>query len=321
MLSPAIQLTDALKSISRNDQIKTYIRQSEELYPLLWKAARRFVTGESKVEAIDVANQLLAKGYAVSVEYIGENTSTVEECEKVKDEFLAVIEGLGGGSSRESISLDLSHIGLTVSKSLAYTNLLELAEKAQESGISIMIGMEESSKTDAILDIYKRVTDQYPNVGVTLQAHLHRSQQDLKELLHFPGRIRLVKGAYQESAGTSFSRSTELNDRYLNMAMQILRAKHPVSIATHDEVVLQELELRYELTSGTYAEYEMLYGIRPERISELKRRGNSCRVYLPYGQEWYLYVCHRIAENPENLYQAVADMIHPFEGEGSLDYE
>ncbi|KYD06561.1 hypothetical protein B4144_3861 [Bacillus atrophaeus] len=34
----------------------------------------------------------------------------------------------------------------------------------------------------------------------------------------------------------------------------------------------------------------------------------SSKIYLTYGM---LYVCHRIAEGPVNLYQDAADMIFP----------
>lgn len=82
--------------------------------------------------------------------------------------------------------------------------------------------MEESSKTDAILDIYKKTTEQYPNVGITLQAHLYRSRNDFQELIHYPGRIRAVKGAYQESAEIAMPRSMELNHRYLEFVEELI---------------------------------------------------------------------------------------------------
>ncbi len=48
-------------------------------------------------------------------------------------------------------------------------------------------------------------------------------------------------------------------------------------------------------------EYQMLYGIRPEEQLRLAAEGNTMRVYLPYGQEWYGYFMRRLAERPANL--------------------
>ncbi len=72
--------------------------------------------------------------------------------------------------------------------------------------------------------------------------------------------------------------------------------------------------------SQSSVEIEMLYGIRPDMLSDLKNKGHNARVYLTYGKEWYLYLCHRIAEYPENLYHAVMDMIHSSSVQQSREY-
>jgi proline dehydrogenase len=319
MINPEVQVAQTLKSVARNKHIKSYIQQSNELYPLLLKAAKRFVTGENKHEGIEVAKELIPKGYFISLEYIGENTTDLEECRKAKNEFLNLIEEMGSLSMKQTVSLDLSHIGLSVNSETAYIHLLEVAKKANLYGITLMISMEESSKTNDILDIYKKTTKQYPNVGITIQAHLYRSNNDIEELIHYPGKIRVVKGAYQEPVDIAMSRSKELNNRYLKLVQQLIEANHSVSIATHDEMLIQEMEHRQYL-NHPHVEMEMLYGIRPDLLSDLKSKGYNCKVYLTYGKEWYLYLCHRIAEYPENLYGVVTDMINPSLTERSKSY-
>src|SRR5699024_12797173 len=82
------KFSDTLKSVTRNLEIKQYIQQSPELYPLFQRYAKRFVTGESKENGIAVGNQLISKGYRISLEFIGENTVSREECIQAKNEFL-----------------------------------------------------------------------------------------------------------------------------------------------------------------------------------------------------------------------------------------
>lgn len=319
MINPEVQVSQALKSIARNEHIKSYIQKSNELYPLLLQAAQRFVTGEHKKDGIVTAKELISRGYFISLEYIGENTTDLEECRKAKNEFLNLIEEMGSLSMKQTISLDLSHIGLAVNSETAYIQLLEMAKKANLYGITLMISMEESSKTSDILDIYKKTTEQYPNVGVTIQAHLYRSYNDIQELIHYPGKIRVVKGAYQEPVDIAMSRSKELNNRYLKLVQQLIEADHSVSIATHDEMLIQEMEHRQYLNQP-HVEMEMLYGVRPDLLRNLKRKEYNCKVYLTYGKEWYLYLCHRIAEYPENLYSVVTDIINPSLAERSKSY-
>ncbi|WP_210366705.1 proline dehydrogenase family protein [Bacillus sp. REN3] len=319
MKSPEVQVAQALKSIARNLHIKSYIQQSEELYPLLLKAANRFVAGEKKKDGIEIANELISRGYSISLEYIGENTGESEECIKAKDEFLHLIEEMGSMAIKQTVSLDLSHIGLLASREKAYSHLHQIAQKAARYGITVMISMEESAKTDAILNLYKKASEQYQNVGITIQAHLNRSFDDLQELIHYPGKIRVVKGAYQEPSSIAMTRSKELDNRYLEFVERLTEAGHPVSIATHDEYLIQEIERR-QILDQSITEIEMLYGIRPDLSKTLRSKGYNCKVYLTYGQEWYLYLCHRIAEYPENLYIAVKDMIEPSDKHKSLSY-
>lgn len=309
MSNAQIQAAQALKSVARNAQMKTYIQQSAELYPFLLQVSKRFITGESSDEALATGNSLLAKGYAVSLEYIGENTASIDECQQAKNEFLNLIEKMGTVSMKQTVSLDLSHIGLAIDAALTLSHLIELAEKAKRYDITLMISMEESSKTDEILSIYKKVSKQYPNIGITIQVYLYRSDQDIKELMHYPGKIRLVKGAYEESSDLAMIRSKELDERYLKFAKLLMAAHHPLSIATHDEMIIKELKKDQSFHQPN-VETEMLYGVCSNLMKNLKEEGYHTKVYLTYGKDWYLYLCHRIAEYPENLYHAVVDMIH-----------
>jgi proline dehydrogenase len=45
----------------------------------------------------------------------------------------------------------------------------------------------------------------------------------------------------------------------------------------------------------------MLFGIRPEEQRRLAAEGDTVRVYVPYGAQWYGYLMRRLAERPANL--------------------
>src|SRR5699024_10809852 len=132
--------------------------------------------------------------------------------------------------------------------------------------------------------------------------------EDLKDLLHYPGAIRLVKGAFQEPDNTYIPRSEKLNSRYLELVDLCVEANKQVSIASHDETIHKQVIERGYL-QNSYVEAELLYGIRPDLSKELKDEGRPVRSYLTYGSEWYLYLTHRIAEYPPNIYVAITDII------------
>lgn len=308
MINEEARFSKALKSIARNHELKAYIQNSKELFPILMKGASRFVAGETRREGIERVIKLYNKGYQVSLEFIGENTTSEEECMDAKNEFIELIKDLGHKQMKATVSFDLSHIGMMISDSVAFTNLEELAKVAHQHNIQLMISMEESQKTDTILSLYKRIAKSFSNVGITLQVHLERSSIDLNDLLKTPGRIRLVKGAYQEPESIYIPRSKELNKRYIEFVSMCVERNHPLSIATHDENLLTELKAK-GLLYRPNVEVEMLDGVRPDLLRSLKEDNIQAKVYVTYGSEWYLYVVHRIAEYPPNIYTFLSDII------------
>lgn len=308
MLNEETRFSKALKSIARDQELKAYLQNSNELFPILMKGANRFVAGETRAEGIKRVINLDSKGYKVSLEFIGENTTSEEECILAKNEFKELIKELGNNQMDATVSFDLSHIGMMISDTLVFTNLEELAKEAQKHNIQLMISMEESQKTDKILSLYKRISNSFANVGITLQVHLKRSSIDLQDLLGTPGRIRLVKGAYQESEGIYIPRSEELNKRYIEFVSMCLDSNLRLSVATHDEKLLMDLKAKGFLNSPN-VEVEMLDGVRPDLLESLKEDNIQTKVYVTYGSEWYLYLVHRIAEYPPNIYTFISDII------------
>jgi proline dehydrogenase len=72
-------------------------------------------------------------------------------------------------------------------------------------------------------------------------------------------------------------------------------------VASHDpRLVAIAGELARHRQKGSY-EYQMLFGIRPAEQRRLAAGGETVRVYVPYGDEWYGYLMRRLAERPANL--------------------
>lgn len=284
--------------------------QSPLLYPLLLAAAKRYVAGETRADVMTIAQRMENLGYRLSVEHIGENTLDIQTVQEAKQQFLGLIEDTSHLQSAVGISFDLSHLGLLIDSELAFAHVEDMAERALQQGQYLMISMEESEKTEAIVGMYERLAQRHKNVGITIQAHLHRSVEDIKRVVGLPGKIRLVKGAFKERPEIALARSAELNERYLELADICIQSGCELSLATHDQAIMDELIHRHDLRQP-HVEVELLYGVRPELAHALREKGISVRLYLTYGTEWYLYLCHRLAEHPPHVHQAIADMFDP----------
>jgi proline dehydrogenase len=301
----------ALRHVARDEDIKTQIQRNRRLYGSLLRAASRFIGGETMPQCLEVAATLNGQGFAVTVDYMGESTRNASAAVQATEEFSRVAQEIKTRGLNASISLDLSHIGLAVDEELAFENARRLAEVATLANIEMMISMEGSERTDAILDMHRRLCQSFNNVGITLQAYLYRTEKDLAAALDRPGKIRLVKGAFEEPPGLALARGDELDTSYRGAMQVLLASGHPCSIATHDQAMLKHAHefARQHALDRQFFEFEMLHGATPDGLQKMLDSGYTVRDYLPYGREWYLYLCHRLAEYPPNIYQALADAV------------
>jgi proline dehydrogenase len=321
-MSIELEVTEALKQIALDEGIKSYILQTPDLYQPLLQAASRFIGGETLIDCVNTAKSLNQQGFAVTIDYMGESTRDGEMAEQATQEFLNVIQAIAQQKLNASVSLDLSHIGMVIDPELGYKNACVLAEAAHAAGLELMISMEGSDRTNVILETHQRLCETFDNVGITLQAYLHRTPADLECALQRPGKIRLVKGAYAAPADLIKHRGGELDESYRQLMEKLLMSGHSCSIATHDPALLDPLPLEYahkfvreQGIKPDKIEFEMLKGIAPERLTTMKEYGYRTRVYLPYGREWHLYLCNRLAEYLPNIYQAILDAVKYKQGQ------
>ncbi|MFG4002101.1 proline dehydrogenase [Flavobacterium aquidurense] len=301
----------ALRKAALNEQAKDYILSNEILFRTLKKAADRYIGGETLEETIVKVKEQNKHGFKTSMEFMGENTNTEKEAAEASDEFIRIAQEIKKQSLNSTVSLDLSHIGLALSKDLCLNNLDLICQEAEKDNIEVTISAEKIEITDAVIDVYKTASQKYNNVSITLQAYLHRSKDDFEDLIQQNGRIRMVKGAFETPQGISIPRGAALDERYLYYVDQLLSRNHSCAIATHHDLIQKEVVAMLEnyKTSKDLYEFESLYGIQNEQLARLKEQGYPAKLYFVYGKEWYLYLCNRIAEYPLNIFQALNDIV------------
>lgn len=304
------QAANTLRAWALDEKLKARVMSDPTLSALAGRVASRYTAGETIQDAIAAAHAGLARGHAPSIEYAGESIRDAGVARAETDVFVDLASAIADAGLPGTVSFDLSHVGAIIDRDLALAHAREMAAATVPLNTALMISAEASDRTDLVLDLYDALAADYPHVGVTLQARLHRTPADLERVLTHPGRIRLVKGAFLEATDVAYPRgSDDLEQAYLGLARRLVAAGHPTALATHDERLVAKLIAEHgQALKAPHVEFEMLRGLGTDLLDGLHDDGYRTREYVIFGGEWWLYVLNRIAEEPERVVVALADL-------------
>ncbi len=279
------------------------------------RAVRRFMPGEDVASALEAAQAFARARIGTVLTELGENVTSLADAQRERDRYLEVLGRIADASLPTHLSVKLTHLGLDVDREACARAVEELASRAGATGSFLWIDMEDSSYTDATLDLYERVRRTRPSTGLCLQAYLRRTPGDLERLLPLAPAIRLVKGAYAESATLAFPKKRDVDDAYLSLAERLLAAAargraRPV-FGTHDfrlVGLIRERAASLRVARGAY-EFHLLYGIRAAEQTALAAAGESVRVLVSYGAAWFAWYMRRLAERPANVWFVLKNLL------------
>lgn len=285
-----------------------------------WRAASRFVAGNTIQDAIQVVRELNAKGINATLDHLGENTTTPDEARKATADIIELLEQINCCEVRANVSIKLTQIGLALDEDLCAQNLEQILACAKKNGNFVRIDIEDTPYTDKTFRLYRMMRQKgYDNTGVAVQSYLYRSEKDTRALLAEGACFRLVKGAYKEPPDKAYPKKADVDANFDLLASILIdgalaSGARPVSadgrfppvpaLGTHD-VKRIEFAKKYAEKVGLprqALEFQMLYGIRRDLQEQCVAEGYPVRVYVPYGTHWYPYFMRRLAERPANIW-------------------
>jgi proline dehydrogenase len=271
----------------------------------------RFVAGEKLEDAVEAIRLLNQNNISASFDHLGESIASEAETRHEVAEYIRVLDSIHQNNLDSNVSVKLTQLGLDVSRDLCYANTRAIVEAAIRYGNFVRIDMEDSSKTDGTLEVFRRLRSEFENVGIVIQAYLYRSEKDIEEVLAAGARIRLCKGAYKEPASVAFPKKEDVDANFIKLTKRLLTSGIYHGIATHDEGIIAATRafVTEQKIEPDKFEFQMLYGIRRDLQEQLVRDGYRLRVYVPYGRYWYPYFMRRLAERPANVWFILRNMI------------
>jgi proline dehydrogenase len=280
--------------------------------PIVGLFAKAYIAGEELTDAVRVTRDFNGQGIMATIDILGEFITTEDEARFFKDQCLAILEAIDREKLDANLSLKPTQMGLLLDRDLAFANIREIVARAAELDNFVRIDMEDIECTDATIDCYRRLREEFPNhVGLVLQAYLRRTPADVEALADAPMNFRLCKGIYNEPRTAAWKDMEIINRNFASILDRMFRHGAYVGIATHDEkLVFEALELidKYGLKPEQY-EFQMLLGVDPELRQLLVDQGHRLRVYVPYGTSWLPYSKRRLKENPNIARHAVLQIL------------
>lgn len=300
-------------SVARSILLKVsdnqWLRENGTRVPFIRRAVSKFMPGESFDEMIAAARATTAEGIGTVFTRLGENVKDLDEAEGVASHYLEGIDRLRALNLQCEPSIKLTQLGLDIDRELAYGHLRDLAARAHAAGNYLWVDMEQSHYVDVTIALTKRLREEFPRVGICLQAYLFRTREDLADLTSRGIGIRLVKGAYAEPPTVAFPKKSDVDANYYALAQLMMgdaarAAGSRAVFGTHDLSLIQSIRAHATTAKVKATEYEfhMLYGIQKAAQLRLSQEGALVRVLIAYGDYWFPWYMRRLAERPANVW-------------------
>jgi RHH-type transcriptional regulator, proline utilization regulon repressor / proline dehydrogenase / delta 1-pyrroline-5-carboxylate dehydrogenase len=349
----SVELPQALKSLlnfTNPDSMPGQVAAST-LATAVETLARKYIAGENLKQALKSIEQLRKQSMNFTMDVLGEAVVTETEAQSYLNQYLELMERLTEASSQWATvpqidtadGIALSKVQVSVKLTAFYSQFdpLDVAgsqakvsdririllRRAKEVGAAVHFDMEQYRYKAATLEALKHLLmeDEFrdrTDLGLTLQAYLRDSYQDLQDLIPWvkqrgkPITVRLVKGAYwdqetiiarqnnwptpvynqKSSTDANFERMTRLlleNHEHLYAAI----GSHNVRSQAHAIAIAQALNI-----PKRHLEFQVLYGMADSLATALAKQGHRVRVYGPYGAliPGMAYLIRRLLENTAN---------------------
>ena len=265
------------------------------------KVSRRYIAGDTLVDAVRTVRGLNAEGAMATVDVLGEYISSLTEAAENTRYACEVLETIHKEKIDSNLSIKLTSLGLAIDPAECEKNVRIILGAAKTHGnIFVRFDMENSPYTTLTIDLYTKLRKEY-HIGVVLQAYMRRTESDIQALIEEgPTNIRLCKGIYDEPEAIAFKEKEEIRDNFQKCLELALTHGVYVGIATHDVVLInraKEILNELSLTREQY-EFQMLLGVTEPVRRQIIKEGHRLRVYVPFGADWYGYSVRRLKENP-----------------------
>ncbi|MBW3084793.1 Proline dehydrogenase 1 [Austwickia sp. TVS 96-490-7B] len=296
-------LSASLRRVARERRL----RRLAEAPTMSRELVRRFVAGETIASAVEVSAELVLKRRHVCLTSLQPVPEDAQAAIYHARRYRTLLRRLGesglASEGRCEVSFALADIGMAIGvegPDLALTQARKICQAAANAGALVTVETIHADDVDLTVETVAELRQDFPGVGISLQAALRRTASDVREQQGH--RVRLVKGP--PGTGDDRYRHPAEVDRSFARSARVLLANPGTPVLSTQDLrlieIVEALARHVDRPRGSY-EYQLRYGVRPEMQAVIGDRGDLCRVYTPFGQDWYAYLISRVADDPSKV--------------------
>jgi proline dehydrogenase len=254
-------------------------------------AAAPFLAGETVADVVQEVAAAQGRGVGTSVLYLPAEGAEAGARLVHLQLITALTEAdLAAGTD---LTVDLGAAGL-VGADIAMTLRSDLAatvRAAEEAGMTVTLAGLSHPAIPAGLSLHQQLHAEHPDLGMTVAAHLHRSESDCLDLARLGARVRLVKRGPRVTGGAAFTSAHEVDKAYVRCLRLLVEGGARPIVATEDPRLLDITAALVE-RSESAAAHSFLFarGLEPGAMDGLMAEGARVSVLEPFGPGWAAYV-------------------------------
>ncbi|WP_436345329.1 proline dehydrogenase family protein [Natronorubrum sp. FCH18a] len=276
---------------------------------MLLPIASNFVAAEDPSGALSHVETLNRDDISGILNLLGEHYDDPSDATADADAYIDLIEAIDDAGLDCCVSVKPSQIGLDLGDNVFRTHLERIVDAGVEHDVFVWIDMEDYTTTDVTLDAFERhARETDGNVGVCVQANLKRTREDVERLADVPGKVRFVKGAYDEPSSVAYKKKERVNEAYRELlAVAFETFDDGIAVGSHDPEIIEYVEHLSERHETPF-EFQLLMGVREDAQRDLAAEYEVYQ-YAPYGQKWLSYFYRRVRERKENALFALRAVV------------
>ena len=152
--------------LSRHEGLKDFATRFQPFQ----RMTSRFVAGEDLETTIGAIRELNRIGCTATFDHLNEAVTNPAETESEVREYKRILARIDETGIRSNVSIKLTQFGLSIDPELAYRNARAVVEEAARRRNFVRVDMEDSSVTQATLDIFRRLRSEFDlnTVGIVV---------------------------------------------------------------------------------------------------------------------------------------------------------